>query len=157
MPKRFKQKQIQPDPEFNNILVAKFINQLMRRGKKTIARKIAYGAFEIIKKQSKQEPLDVFEKAISAVGPKVEVRPRRVGGATYQVPMEVKEKRRLSLAMRWLVEAAKKRKGESMDKRLAKEILAASNNEGEAVRKRINIGRMAAANRAFAHLARRRA
>jgi len=156
MPKKFKQREISPDRIYESVLVSKFINQVMRRGKTSVAKKIVYQAFDLVKKQSKKEPLEVFERALEQVGPKVEVRPRRIGGATYQVPLEVNEKRRISLAMRWLVQAAQAKKGLAMEKKLAQEIVAASNKEGEAIKKKINIERMAAANRAFARLARRR-
>ncbi len=156
MSKKFQQKEILPDPTYNSVLVAKFTNQMMKGGKKTVARKIISDSFDLIKKQTKKEPLEVFEKAIQAVAPRVEVRPRRVGGATYQVPMEVKEKRKISLTIRWLIGAARAKKGKSMAQRLAEELMAASQGEGEAIKKKINIEKMAAANRAFAHLGRPR-
>lgn len=154
MAKKFKQQNILPDPVYDNIMVAKFINQAMRKGKKTLARRLVYGAFEIIKKQTKKEPLEVFEMALKEVVPQMEVRPQRIGGATYQVPREVKEKRGISLAMRWVIAAAKAKKGKPMEERLAQELIAASKSEGEAVKRKINMHRMAAANRAFAYLAR---
>jgi small subunit ribosomal protein S7 len=154
MAKKFKQPEIQPDPLYNNVMVSKFINQVMREGKKTKAQKIVYGAFEIIKNQTKKDPLEIFEKALENVGPWVEVRPQRIGGATYQVPREVKGKRKISLAMRWIIEAARVKKGKPMKEKLAQELILAAKNEGEAVRKRINVHRMAEANRAFAYLAR---
>ena len=153
MAKKFKEHPIAPDPLYNNVIVSKFINHVMRDGKKTIAQKIVYGAFEIIKKQTKKDPIEVFEKALENVGPLVEVRPQRIGGATYQVPREVKGKRRQSLAMRWIIEAAKSKKGKPMKEKLAQELILASQNEGDAVRKKINIHRMAEANKAFAYLA----
>jgi len=116
MSKKFKQKEITPDSVYDSIMVSKFINQVMRKGKKTIARRIVYKAFEIIKKETGKEPLEVFEKALENAAPLVEVKARRIGGATYQVPKEVKGKRRLSLAMRWIVSAAKAKKGKSMEK-----------------------------------------
>jgi len=128
----------------------------MQQRKKTAAQKIVYGAFDIIKEKTKQEPLDVFEKAINTVGPRVEVKPRRVGGATYQVPIEVRDKRKVALAFRWIIGASKAKKGRSMDKRLAEELMAAAQNEGEAIKKKMNIEKMAGANKAFAHLAKRR-
>lgn len=154
MAKKFKQKEIQPDPVYDNIMVEKFINQVMRRGKKILARRIVYRAFEIVKKQTKNEPLEVFEKALKEVAPRVEVRPQRIGGATYQVPREVQEKRGIGLATRWLIGAAKSKKGKPMEERLAQELIEASRGEGEAVKKKINMHRMAEANRAFAYLAR---
>lgn len=154
MSKKFQPHNIQPDPIYESILVAKFINQIMQRGKKTIAQKIVYGAFDILKEKTKQEPLEIFEKAISIISPKMEVRPQRVGGATYQVPREVKEKRAAALAFRWLIEVAEKKKGSPMKNRLAEEMLQAVKGEGEAVKKKTNIHKMAEANRAFAYLAR---
>jgi len=153
MSKKFKQKEITPDSVYDSIMVSKFINQVMRKGKKTIARRIVYKAFEIIKKETGKEPLEVFEKALENAAPLVEVKARRIGGATYQVPKEVKGKRRLSLAMRWIVSAAKAKKGKSMEKKLAQEIAQAFKNEGEAIRKKVNLHKMAEANRAFARFA----
>jgi len=152
--KKFKQQEILPDPVHNNLMVSEFINQVMRKGKKTTARKIVYEAFEIIKNQTKKEPLEIFEKALGQTAPSVEVRSQRIGGATYQVPREVKGKRRQSLAMRWIITAAKSKKGKPMNQSLAQELILAAKNEGEAVRKKINVHRMAEANRAFAYLAR---
>ncbi len=154
MSKKFQPQIIQPDPIYESILVAKFINQIMEGGKKTVAQKIVYGAFDILKEKTKKEPLEIFEKAISVISPKMEVRPQRVGGATYQVPREVKDKRAYALAFRWLIEVAKKKKGSPMKNRLAEEMLQAVNGEGEAVKKKTNIHKMAEANRAFAYLAR---
>ncbi|OIP75808.1 30S ribosomal protein S7 [bacterium (Candidatus Gribaldobacteria) CG_4_9_14_3_um_filter_36_15] len=154
MSKKFKQKEITPDSVYDSIMVSKFINQVMRKGKKTIARRIVYKAFEIIKKETGKEPLEVFEKALENAAPLVEVKARRIGGATYQVPKEVKGKRRLSLAMRWIVSAAKAKKGKSMEKKLAQEIAQAFKNEGEAIRKKVNLHKMAEANRAFARFSR---
>ncbi len=142
-----------PDPVYNNVAVAKFINQVMKKGKKTIARKIVYGAFDIIKEKTKKEAMEVFEQALKNASPILEVRPKRVGGATYQIPIEVKGERRLALAMRWIIGAAKSKKGKPMKEKLAQEILDASANTGEAIRKRENVHRMAEANRAFAHFA----
>ena len=154
MSKKFKQKEITPDSVYDSLMVSKFINQVMRKGKKTTARRIVYKAFEIIKKETGKEPLEVFEKALENAAPLVEVKARRIGGATYQVPKEVKGKRRLSLAMRWIVSAAKAKKGKSMEKKLAQEIAQAFKNEGEAIRKKVNLHKMAEANRAFARFSR---
>jgi len=132
-------------------MVAKFINVIMRDGKKSIARRIVYEAFEIIQQRTKQDPLEVFRKAISNVAPVVEVRSRRIGGANYQVPMEVREDRRIALAMRWIKQYARERRDKSMALKLAAELIAAANGEGGAVRKRDEVHRMAEANRAFAH------
>jgi len=153
MAKKFKMREIAPDPQFNSVVVAKFINTLMKRGKKATARKIVYDTFALIEKHTNSAPLDVFTKALQESSPKMEVRPQRVGGATYQVPREVKEKRAMSLAMRWLLEASRKKKGKKMAEKLADEIIQASKGEGEAVKKKINVHKMAEANKAFAYLA----
>ena len=144
---------ILPDPVYNNVTVAKFINQVMRRGKKTIARKIVYKAFEIIREKTKKEPLEVFDLALKNAAPLLEVKPKRIGGATYQVPREVKGDRRLTLAMRWIIRAAKSRKGKPMREKLAEELINAANNTGVAIKKKEDTLRMAEANRAFAHFA----
>jgi len=144
---------ILPDPVYNNVTVAKFINQVMRRGEKTIAQKIVYRAFEIIKEKTKKNPLEVFNLALANASPLLEVRPRRIGGATYQVPREVRGDRRLTLAMRWIIMAAKSKKGKPMREKLAEELINASNNTGAAIKKKEDTHRMAEANRAFAHFA----
>ncbi len=144
---------ISPDPVYNSLMVAKFINHTMRKGKKEIARKIVYGAFEKIKEKTKKDPLEIFEKALENVGPLLEVRARRIGGATYQVPVEVKGERRISLAMRWILEAARSKKGKPMKEKLAEELILAANNQGTAVKKKETVHKMAEANRAFAHFA----
>lgn len=149
--KRAEKRPIDPDPKYQDILVARMINTVLRKGKKSLARKIVYYAFEIIAQKTKQNPLEVFRKAVSNVAPLIEVRSRRIGGATYQVPVEVREDRRISLALRWLRLYAKQRKDKSMSARLASEIIAASNNEGASVKKREDTHRMAEANKAFAH------
>ncbi len=145
---------IQPDPIYGSTTVAKFINHIMERGKKTIARKIVYRAFDIIKEQTKKEPLEVFETALNNAAPLLEVKPKRIGGATYQVPREVRGDRRLTLATRWIILAAKSRKGKPMREKLAEELIQASQNTGVAIKKRSDTHRMAEANRAFAHFAR---
>jgi len=144
---------IAPDPVYNNVTVAKFINYIMKRGKKTTARKILYRAFDIMKEKTKQDPLEVFEKALQNAAPIVEVRSKRVGGATYQVPTEVRGERKMMLAMRWILEAARAKKGKPMAEKLAAELMDAAKNDGAAVKKRENTHRMAEANRAFAHFA----
>jgi len=144
---------ILPDPVYNNVTIAKFINQVMRRGKKTIARKIVYRAFDVIKEKTKKDPLEVFDLAIKNTSPLLEVRPRRIGGATYQVPREVRGERRLTLAMRWIIQAAKSRKGKPMREKLAEELTEAAENRGIAVKKKEDTHRVAEANRAFAHFA----
>ncbi len=143
-----------PDLVYNSTKVEKLINYIMEAGKKNTARKIVYGAFEIIKEKKKDlEPLEVFDLAVKNTGPLMEVRSRRVGGANYQVPCEVRADRRLYLAMHWIIGAAKGKKGRPMHQRLADELLAASNGEGDAVKKRENVHKMAEANKAFAHFA----
>ena len=142
---------IAPDSVFNDVRVAKLVNNVMKAGKKTIAQKIVYDAFGIIKEKTKKEPLEVFDLAIRNTSPLLEVKSRRVGGATYQVPREVRGERQLALSMRWLINAAKAKKGKPMKEKLAGELIDASNNTGEAVRKKENMHKMAEANRAFAH------
>lgn len=154
MPRRklVAKRQITPDPRFNSVLVSKFINGLMQRGKKSVARNIFYDAMDIVsKKVGDNEPLDVFEKAMDKVRPRVEVKSRRVGGATYQVPVEVRTERRNALAIRWLVDYSSKRSGQTMSEKLAGELIDAFNNRGAAVKKREDTHKMADANKAFAH------
>jgi len=151
--KKIKKHLIEPDPLYNNVIVAKFINQVMRKGKKTIARKIVYGSFDIIKEKNKKEPLETFEAALRNTSPLIEVKSKRVGGATYQVPVEVKGGRKTTLAIRWLIIGAKSRKGKPMREKLATELMDAANNTGWAVKKKNDTHRMAEANRAFAHFA----
>ncbi len=140
-----------PDPKYGNLKVAKFMNQIMKSGKKSLAESIVYGALNEIEAKSKKEPVEVFEKALEEVGPVVEVKARRVGGATYQVPLEVRPTRRLALAMRWLVNSARSRSEKTMTLRLANELLDASEGKGEAIKKKEDTHRMAEANRAFSH------
>lgn len=149
--KRAEKKILQPDPKYSDILVARMINTVLRKGKKNTARHIVYGALDIVAQKTKQNALDVFRKAVSNVAPLVEVRSRRIGGATYQVPVEVREDRRISLALRWLRMYSRQRKDKSMSARLASEIIAAANGEGASVKKRDDTHRMAEANKAFAH------
>jgi len=149
--RRAEKRQVPPDPVYNDVLVTRLINKIMWDGKKTIAQKIVYGAFEIIREKMGMDPLEVYHKALDNVRPVLEVRPRRVGGATYQVPIEVQEPRRTSLAIRWIVAAARAKRGKPMKAKLAEEIMAAYNNTGVAVKKREDVHRMAEANRAFAH------
>lgn len=151
--KKVEPREVGPDFVYNDETVAKFINYIMQRGKKSIARKIVYGAFDIIKKKTSRDPLEVFKEALKNVGPSLEVRPRRIGGATYQIPREVRGERRLALSLRWIIQAAKQKKGRSMREGLAEAIMNASNNTGWAVKKKDNTHRMAEANRAFAHFA----
>jgi len=149
--KRIDKREILPDPLYDSKLVSKFINNLMRSGKRGIAEQIFYTALEIIKDRSGDEGLEVFEKAIDKTSPVLEVKSRRIGGATYQVPIEVSRSRKQALAMRWLISASKARGGKTMADRLASELLAASQGEGGAVRKKDEVHRMAEANKAFAH------
>ena len=142
---------LQPDPIYKSVLVTQLVNKILQRGKRSIAEKIVYGAFDRITSQSKEEPLEVFMKALSEVGPVVEVKSRRVGGATYQVPIEVRPSRKQALAMRWIVEAARKRSEKSMSLRLAGELQDASQGKGAAVKKREDVHKMAEANKAFSH------
>ncbi|MCS7202733.1 MAG: 30S ribosomal protein S7 [Dictyoglomus sp.] len=144
-------REIPPDPVYNSVLVQKLINKVMLNGKKSIAEKIVYGAIEIIRERTKQDPIEIIEKAVRNATPLLEVRPRRVGGATYQVPIEVSPRRGLSLALRWIVRAARERKGMPMKEKLANEILDALNNTGGAIKKKDEMHRMAEANKAFAH------
>ena len=149
----FKKRQLAPDHKYNNPLVTKFINYMMWDGKKSVARKVVYDAFDIIEKKTKKDPMDVFDAALKNISPSLEVKTRRIGGANYQVPMQVKGDRRTILAMRWIREAARSKSGSAMSQRLANELIAASNNEGDAIRKKEATERMARANRAFAHFA----
>ena len=143
---------ILPDPIFKDLIVAQFINYIMKNGKKSIAEKIFYGSLEIISSKSKTDsPLDIFKKAIANTSPNLEVKSKRIGGATYQVPMEVYESRKRALAMRWILSFSRGKKGRTMSHRLADELIAASNNEGSSVKKREDTHKMAEANKAFAH------
>jgi len=153
MPRRrvVEKRKILPDPKFQDRIVAKFINNLMREGKKSTGEKIIYGAFAVVENRLKDDPLKVFKKALDNVKPVVEVKSRRVGGATYQVPVEVRQDRRTALAMRWLIEYASSRGEKTMVEKLAGEILDAANNRGNAVKKREDTHKMAEANKAFAH------
>lgn len=144
-------REIQPDPKFGDVVVSKFMNNVMRAGKKSVAETIVYGAFEIIEKKTRQDPVSVFHQALENVMPQIEVRSRRVGGATYQVPVDVRAERRQALAIRWLLTASNGRNEKTMTERLSAELLDASNNRGNAVKKREDTHRMAEANRAFSH------
>jgi small subunit ribosomal protein S7 len=148
---RAERREVLPDPKFGNMVVSKFMNSIMYAGKKSVAETIVYGAFDIIEGKTKQNPVGVFEQALDNVMPTIEVRSRRVGGATYQVPVEVRSDRRQALGIRWLITAARDRNEKTMTERLSAELLDASNNRGNAVKKREDTHRMAEANRAFAH------
>ncbi len=140
-----------PDSLYNSPVVQEFINRMMRSGKKSVAKGVLYKSFELVQSRANREPLEVMEQAIKNVSPAVEVKPRRVGGANYQVPVEVPPERRMSLAMRWILAAARTRPGKSMAERLANEFMDAANNQGAAIKRREEVHRMAEANRAFAH------
>ncbi len=146
-----KRREIKPDSVYQSVLIAKFINCIMRKGKKTIAEKVIYGALDLIREKTNEDALKVFTKAIENVKPKIEVRSRRIGGATYQIPIDVPEFRATSLGIRWIIEGAKKRNEKSMVEKLSSEILDAYNNRGSAIKKREDTHKMAEANKAFAH------
>jgi len=153
MPRRREvaKREILADPKYNNKLVAKFINSLMRRGKKSVAESILYVALEFIEKRSKEQPVEVFEKAVNNAKPLIEVKSRRVGGSTYQVPTEVPQGRRIALGIRWLISNAQERTEKTMREKLAGELIDAANNRGGAIKKREAVHKMAEANKAFAH------
>ena len=153
MPRRRspEKRKILPDPKYKDIIVAKFMNHIMKDGKKSVAEKIVYGAFNKIDETAKTDPVELFKKALDTIGPMVEVKSRRVGGATYQVPLEVKTSRRLALAMRWIVSSAKKRSEKNMSTKLAGELIDAADGRGGAVKKRQDTHKMAEANKAFSH------
>jgi len=144
-------REVNPDPKFGNMIITKFMNSVMYDGKKSVAEAIVYGALDMIEAKTKQGPLQVFEQALENVMPTIEVRSRRVGGATYQVPVEVRSVRRQALGIRWLISAARERNEKTMTERLSAELLDASNGRGNAVKKREDVHRMAEANRAFSH------
>ena len=151
--RRAQPRQILPDPKYNSKIVAKLINMVMLKGKKSLAEKIVYGAFEIVKKNlNEPDVLKVFYKALDNARPRLEVKPRRVGGATYQVPVEVRPERGTSIALRWIRDFARSKKGKPMEERLAEEIIAAYKQEGSAIKKRDDTHKMAESNKAFAHL-----
>ena len=153
MPRRahIKHRKVPLDAKYGNQMVSMFINKVMRRGKKSTAERIVYKAFDQIEQQAKRSPVEVFEEAVRNVTPVVEVKPRRVGGATYQVPIDIRPDRRLALALRWLVNSSRARKGRTMADRLAGELLDAASNQGNTVKQKLDMHRMAEANRAFAH------
>ena len=153
MPRRAKvvRRTVKPDAKYGNQLVGMFINKVMRRGKKSTAERIVYGAFDIMEQQAQRSPVELFEEAVRNATPVVEVKPRRVGGATYQVPVDIRAERRLALALRWLLRASQGRKGRTMADRLAAELIDAANNQGTAIKQKADTHRMAEANRAFAH------
>jgi small subunit ribosomal protein S7 len=142
---------ILPDVRYNSVHVQSFVNRILRNGKKSTATSLVYGAFDLIEERTQKPPLDIFEQALKNVSPMMEVRPRRVGGATYQVPMEVPSLRRFALASRWIIQSAKARSGKSFEEKLAAELMDAAGNQGASVRKREEVHKMAEANRAFSH------
>jgi small subunit ribosomal protein S7 len=148
---RAEKREINPDPKFGDIVITKFMNAIMFDGKKSVAERIVYGAFDAIQDKTKQEPVELFHQALDNVAPHVEVRSRRVGGATYQVPVDVRPERRQALAIRWMISAARKRNETTMVDRLSGELMDAANNRGSAVKKREDTHKMAEANRAFSH------
>lgn len=149
--KRAETRSVTPDPRYNSTVVAKFVNNLMERGKKSLATRVVYDALDTIGERTKRPPIEVFEDALKNATPLVEVKPRRVGGATYQIPVEISANRRQALAMRWLIDSARRRGGRDMSARLAAEFMDAARNEGATVKKREDTHRMAEANQAFAH------
>lgn len=154
MRRAYKKHVIAPDRLYNDVLVSKMINKLMYGGKKSVAQTIVYEAFNIIKDQTKKDPLEVFKAALENAAPLLEVKPKRIGGATYQVPMEVRGERRVALAIRWILEGARSKKGKAMAEKLGQELIGCLNNEGLAIKKKNDTHRMAEANKAFAHFAR---
>lgn len=151
--KRKYTREINPDTKYSNVAIAKFINYVMRKGKKSTAQKVVYRALDTIEKKHQQDPLAVFDLAMKNAMPLMEVRSRRIGGATYQVPREVRPGRKMALSYRWIIAAARSKKGKPMHEKLAEELIAASKNEGIAIKKRLDMHRMAEANKAFAHFA----
>jgi small subunit ribosomal protein S7 len=153
MPRRYRpeRRPVQPDLRYNSVNVSMLVNRLMRNGKKSVALSIVYNSFALIEQRAKRPPLEIFDEALKNVMPQIEVKPRRVGGSTYQVPMPVEPYRQLTLALRWLLSASRSRGGRSMSEKLAAELLDASKGQGSAVKKRDDTHRMAEANRAFAH------
>ncbi|MEN0066341.1 MAG: 30S ribosomal protein S7 [Myxococcota bacterium] len=153
MPRRREvpKRKVLPDPKFHDVLVTKFTNCLMRDGKKAVAERIVYGSFDLIAERTREDPQLVFRRALDNVKPSVEVKSRRVGGSTYQVPIEVRPERQVALAMRWLAQYARQRSGKSMREKIANELIEASHNRGNAIKKKEDVHRMAEANRAFAH------
>lgn len=156
MRRAYKKHKISPDRIYGDTQVSQFINKVMKKGKKTTAQKIVYGSFDIVREKTQKEPLEVFKKAVENASPILEVKPKRIGGATYQVPMEVRQERRIFLALKWIIDGARAGKGKSMQEKLSQEIMNVANNEGSAMKKKNDMHRMAEANRAFAHFARSR-
>ncbi len=154
MRRAYKKHKISPDSIYNDVVVSQFINKVMKDGKKTTAQKIVYGAFDVIKEKTKKDPLEVFKTAIENASPVLEVKPKRIGGATYQVPMEVRGERKFALATKWILDAARAKKGKPMSEKLAQELMDCLNNQGSAIKKKQDTHKMAEANKAFARYAR---
>ena len=152
--KSYKKHLVKPDPKYNDLTVSKFINYLMQRGKKTVAQNIVYDALDSIKQKGKSNPVNIFKQAIEIISPSVEVKSRRIGGANYQIPIKVDERRQLNLACRWIIQAARNKKGKSMSQKLSEELLLAIDHQGAAFKKKEDVMRMAQANQAFAYFAR---
>jgi small subunit ribosomal protein S7 len=151
---KIKKRTINPDAKYNSALIAKLINYVLKKGKKTIATNIVYTAFDIIKTKTSRDPIDVFQDAIKNVRPLMEIKPKRIGGAVYQVPVEVNQERGATIAMRWIITNSKKKKGKAMQEKLANEIMASAAGDSESIRKKDSVHRMAEANKAFAHFGR---
>lgn len=156
MRRAYKKHKAAPDRIYGDVAVSQLVNKVMKKGKKTTAERIVYGAFVMIKNKTQKEPMEIFKKALENVSPLLEVKAKRIGGATYQVPMEVRTERKMALAFRWILDAARGKKGKPMAEKLGEELLSASNNEGAAIKKKNDTHRMAEANKAFAHFARSR-
>ena len=154
MRRAYKKHKIAPDGVYNDLVVSQFVNKVMKDGKKTTAQRIVYDAFDIIKEKTQKEPLEIFKAALENASPLLEVKPKRIGGATYQVPMEVRGERKLALATKWILDGARSKKGKPMAEKLAQELIDSVNNQGNAIKKKADTHRMAEANKAFAHFAR---
>ena len=156
MRRAYKKHKIEPDRVYQDLLISKMINKVMKEGKKSTAQRIVYQSFDIIKEKTKKEPLEVFKLAVENASPALEVKPKRIGGATYQVPMEVRQERKMFLALKWIIDGARAGKGKAMQEKLSQEIMSVANNEGAAMKRKNDMHRMAEANKAFAHFARSR-
>mgnify|MGYP003395234304 CR=1 FL=1 len=156
MRRAYKKHKVAPDSLYQDVQVAQLINKVMQDGKKSTAQKIVYEAFDLMKEKTKKDPIEVFKQAMENVAPLLEIKPKRIGGATYQVPMEVRQERRTTLALRWILDASRSKKGKPMAEKLGEELMSAANNEGNAIKKKNDTHRMAEANKAFAHFARQR-
>ncbi len=151
---KIKRRTINPDAKYNSVVVAKLINYVLRKGKKNVATKIVYNSFDAVAKKTGKDPIDVFQEALKNVKPMMEIKPKRIGGAVYQVPVEVNQERGTAIAMRWMISIAQKKKGKSMQDKLANEIMTSAQGDSESIRKKDSVHRMAEANKAFAHFGR---